>query len=113
MNWYLAIRHMPEPPAAWAGRLDAHLAWLHTMHDQGTIVMSGPSADLSRGIYVMRAESSSEATRLLGTDPLLESPRATLEVTEWQLHQVLGIGAFSLPPRGGPEDPAPGGTAHA
>src|SRR5690349_3918337 len=96
MNWYLAIRHMPEPMASWADRVDTHLAWLHGMHDRGTIIMSGPSADFSRGIYVMRAESTSEATRLLGDDPLLQVPGATLEVTEWQLHQVLGIGAFSI-----------------
>ncbi len=96
MNWYLAIRHMQEPATSWSDRLDAHLTWLHGMHDRGTIVMSGPSADLSRGIYVMRAESAAEATRLLGEDPLLQTPGATLEVTEWQLHQILGIGAFSI-----------------
>jgi uncharacterized protein YciI len=95
MNWYLVIRRMSEPPASWAGRLDAHLAWLHAMHDRGTIIMSGPSADLSLGIYVMRAGSAPEATRLASSDPLLQAPGATLEVTEWQLHQVLGIGAFS------------------
>jgi uncharacterized protein YciI len=95
MNWYLAIRRMREPPASWAGRLDAHFAWLQAMHDQGTIIMSGPSADHSLGIYVMRARDTPEATRLASADPLLGSPGATLEVTEWQLHQVLGIGAFS------------------
>lgn len=95
MNWYLAIRHMDGSPASWADRLDAHLAWLHALHNQGTIVMSGPSTDLSLGIYVMRAENALEATRLASSDPLLRAPGATLEVTEWQLHQILGIGAFS------------------
>lgn len=95
MNWYLAIRRMREPPAAWADRLTAHLAWLRAMHDRGVVVMSGPSADLSLGIYVMRAENAAEANRLASGDPLLQSQGATIELTEWRLHQVLGIGGFS------------------
>ncbi|HEX6521272.1 MAG TPA: YciI family protein [Streptosporangiaceae bacterium] len=96
MNWYVAIRRMREPPASFASRLDAHLTWLKAMHEQGTIIMSGPSTDLSLGIYVMRARNTAEAGRLASADPLLKSPGATLEVTEWQLHQILGVGAFSV-----------------
>jgi uncharacterized protein YciI len=100
MNWYLTIRRMQQPPASWADTLNAHLSWLHTMHNQGTIIMSGPSADLSLGIFVMRAQNAAEATRLASGDPLLRSPGATLEVTEWRLDQILGIGQFSTdPPR--------------
>jgi uncharacterized protein YciI len=95
MNWYLVIRRMGEPPASWASLIDAHLAWLHAMHDQGVIVMSGPSTDLSLGIYVMRAKDAAEATRLAGADPLLRTAGSALELIEWQLHQILGIGAFS------------------
>lgn len=60
MNWYLGIRGMPEPAAAWIDGIDTHLAWLHGMHDRGSIVMSG------------------------------------LEVIEWQLHQIVGIGAATM-----------------
>jgi uncharacterized protein YciI len=97
MNWYVAIRHMREPAATWTDRIDTHLAWLHGMHDRGSIVMSGPSTDGSLGIYVMRAGDSGEAISLASGDPLLRSPGATLEVIEWQLHQIVGIGAFRVP----------------
>lgn len=95
MNWYLVIRRMTEPPAAWRDLLPAHLAWLKAMHDKGTIIMSGPGGtDLSLGIYIMRAPDAPEATRVVQADPLLQSPGATVEVIEWQLHQIMGIGPF-------------------
>lgn len=95
MNWYLVIRRMDEPPPSWASLVGAHLVWLHAMHDQGVIVMSGPSTDLSLGIYVMRAKDATEATQLASADPLLQTAGSAVELIEWQLHQVLGIGAFS------------------
>jgi len=100
MNWYLAIRRMAEPRAAWHDLLPAHFAWLKDEHDTGTIIMSGPgsvsgrSTEPSLGIYVMRAPSSAEATRVVQADPLLQSPGATVEVMEWQVHQIMGVGAF-------------------
>ena len=94
MNWYLAIRRMTEPPASWKDLLPAHLEWLKAMHDQSSIIMSGPGTDPSLGIYVMRAPDVAEARRIVNADPLLQSPGATVEVTEWQLHQIMGTGPF-------------------
>lgn len=94
MNWYLATRRMTQPPASWRDLLPAHLAWLKDRHDEGTIIMSGPSADASLGIYVMRAPDTQEARRIVNGDPLLRSPGATVEVIGWQLHQIMGIGSF-------------------
>jgi uncharacterized protein YciI len=106
MNWYLAIRRMAEPRASWHDLLPDHFAWLKDNHDTGTIIMSGPGsmsgpdsisrpgAEPSLGIYVMRALSVAEATRIVQADPLLQSPGATVEVIEWQVHQIMGVGAF-------------------
>ena len=94
MNWYLAIRRMQEPPASWKDQLGAHLAWLHAQHDNGTVIMSGPSTDRSLGIYLMRAHDPQEAAQTARSDPLLASPGATVEIIEWQLHQILGVGSF-------------------
>jgi uncharacterized protein YciI len=94
MNWYLAIRRMTEPPASWHDLLAAHLAWLKDMHDAGTIIMSGPGTEPGLGIYIMRAPAIAEATRIVHADPLLQSPGATVEVIEWELHQIMGIGPF-------------------
>jgi uncharacterized protein YciI len=98
MNWYLAIRRMTEPTAAWRDLLPAHFAWLKPMHDEGTIIMSGPSKDGSLGIYVMRATDASAATRAVQADPLLQSPGATVEVIDWQLHQIMASGSSTSQP---------------
>jgi uncharacterized protein len=94
MNWYLAIRRMTQAPPSWRDLLPAHLAWLKDMHDTGTIIMSGPATDPRLGIYIMRAPAIAQATRIVHADPLLQSPGATVEVIEWELHQLMGIGAF-------------------
>jgi uncharacterized protein YciI len=94
MKWYLAIRRMAEPPASWRDLLSAHLAWLKDRHDAGTIIISGPGAEARLGIYIMRAADVAEATRIVNGDPLLQSAGATVEVIEWQIHQIMGIGAF-------------------
>jgi uncharacterized protein YciI len=94
MDWYLAIRRMAEPTASWRDLLPAHLAWLKDRHDEGSIIMSGPGTQPGLGIYIMRASGIAEATRIVHADPLLQSPGATAEVIEWQLHQIMGIGAF-------------------
>lgn len=95
MNWYLAIRRMAEPPQSWRDLIPDHLAWLKARHDEGTIIMSGPSTDSRLGIYIMRVPDTREATEIVNGDPLLRSPGATVEITEWQLHQIMGIGPFS------------------
>lgn len=94
MNWYLATRHMTQPPASWRDLLPDHLSWLKDRHDEGSIFMSGPSADTSMGIYVMRAPDVGTATRIVNGDPLLRSPGATVQVISWQVHQIAGIGPF-------------------
>jgi uncharacterized protein YciI len=94
MNWYLAIRRMTEPPGSWRDLLPAHLAWLKDQHDTGTIVMSGPGTDPSLGIYIMRAPGVAEAAQIVHADPLLQSQGATVDVIEWQVHQIMGIGTF-------------------
>jgi uncharacterized protein len=106
VNWYLAIRRMTEPPASWRDLLPAHLAWLKDMHDTGTIIMSGPGTEPRLGIYIMRAPGSAEATRIVHADPLLQSPGATVEVTEWQLHQIMGIGGFDAGASRGSQPPS-------
>ena len=106
VNWYLAIRRMTEPPASWRDLLPAHLAWLKDMHDTGTIIMSGPGTEPRLGIYIMRAPGSAEATRIVHADPLLQSPGATVEVIEWQLHQIMGIGGFDAGTYRGSQPPS-------
>jgi len=82
MSWYLVIRRMQETPDGWKD------------HEDGSVIMSGPSTDLRLGIYVMRAQDASKARAVALRDPLLRSGGASVEIIEWQLHQVLGVGVF-------------------
>ena len=51
---------------------------------RGTVLISGPSADA-----------------LAATDPLVQDDQTSIEVIEWDVHQILGIGSFD-PPLVGP-----------
>ena len=46
-------------------------------HVRGTVLISGPSADA-----------------LAATDPLAQDDQTSIEVIEWDVHQILGIGSF-------------------
>jgi uncharacterized protein YciI len=96
MRWFLVIRRMTRPASDWRDRLGDHLAWLRAQHERGIILISGPSADLALGIYVMRAPSHQEAADIAADDPLAADGLATVDVIDWQVHQVLGIGPFDL-----------------
>ena len=94
MSWYLVIRRMQETPDGWKDLVEDHLTWMRSLHEDGSVIMSGPSTDLRLGIYVMRAQDASKARAVALRDPLLRSGGASVEIIEWQLHQVLGVGVF-------------------
>jgi uncharacterized protein YciI len=96
MRWFLVLRHMTRPFADWQDRLGQHLEWLHAQHARGAIVISGPSADRRLGLYVMRAPSREEAAATAAQDPLAREDLARIEVIEWDVHQILGAGPFTL-----------------
>jgi hypothetical protein len=53
-------------------------------------------ADHTVGLYVMRVPSSEDAAVIATGDPLAQDGLATVEIIDWQVHQVLGIGPFDL-----------------
>lgn len=95
MSWYLAIRRMNRPFSDWRDRLADHLTWLQAQHERGSILISGPSADLALGLCVMRAASHQDAATIAASDPLAQDGLATVDIIDWQVHQVLGLGSFS------------------
>ena len=61
------------------------------------MLISGPSADCAVGIYVLSAPSREGADALAATDPLAQDDQASIEVIEWDIHQILGIGSLDPP----------------
>jgi hypothetical protein len=46
---------------------------------------------------VLRVPSREDAAALGATDPLAQDDQARVEVIEWDIHQILGIGSFDRP----------------
>jgi len=46
-----------------------HLAYLHTLHENGTVVLAGPVGDGSGAMMVLKAGSEEEAARVIRSDP--------------------------------------------
>jgi uncharacterized protein YciI len=97
VNFYLVLRHHASPIDDDAGLIE-HLAWMRDQHERGSVLISGPSADGTAGVYVLRAPSRKDADALAAADPLAQDDRVRVEVIEWNVHQILGIGSFD-PPR--------------
>ena len=95
MKFYLVLRHHPAPIDDHA-RVVEHLAWMRAQHERGTVLISGPSSDGATGIYVLRVSSHQDAAALAATDPLA-GDGVRLDVIDWDVHQVLGIGSFEPP----------------
>jgi uncharacterized protein YciI len=95
VNFYLVLRHHTAPIEDHA-RVIEHLAWMRGQHERGTVLISGPSPDGATGIYVLRVPSLEDAAALTATDPLV-GDGVRVEVIEWDVHQILGIGSFAPP----------------
>lgn len=96
MIWYLVSRRSEAPLAESQRVLEEHLAWMRGQHERGSVLISGPSSDGTMGLYVVRARSRSDAETIAQSDPLARDGQATIEIIEWHVHQMLGIGPFDV-----------------
>jgi hypothetical protein len=74
--------------------IDDHFAWIKRNHDEGSLLVSGPAADFSCGMLLMKAETREALDSLLASEPGIASGRTLPEVTEWEIHQFMGFGPF-------------------
>lgn len=95
MAWFLAQRRGVKPREEWTVTLDQHLAWMKAQHEAGTIVLSGPTPDRKIGMYLIRAKDHAEAEGIAAGDPYTMGGFTTFDLIEWEIHQILGAGAFS------------------
>jgi uncharacterized protein YciI len=95
--WYLCLRKRKalQPDGPRAVDLDVHLAWMQRQHEAGVILFSGPCVKRGLGIYVIRAASEAEATRIAEDDPFTRDGQCEFELLEWDVRQALGAGPFT------------------
>ena len=93
--WYLVLRQATKTRAEWTVTLDQHLVWMKRQHDTGKILFSGPTTDRKYGIYVIRADSKDEASKIAASDPYTAAGFCSCELLEWEVHQIMGAGNFT------------------
>jgi len=97
---FLVLRHHTGPIDDHADVV-GHLAWMRVQHERGNVLISGPSSDGTIGIYVLHMAPREDAATLAASDPLAQGDRVRIEIIEWNVHQLFGIGSFD-PPRTSP-----------
>jgi uncharacterized protein YciI len=93
--WFLCQRQSRIPREQWTVTLDQHFVWMKRMHEEGKIILSGPSADRKYGMYLIRAGSKEEAEKIAAGDPFTVAGHTRFDLIQWEIHQIMGIGPFS------------------
>ncbi|MDH3498918.1 MAG: YciI family protein [Acidimicrobiia bacterium] len=94
VTYFLCLRYPLRPRDGWSASLQDHLDWMKSMHDAGSVYMSGPARDHSVSIYVIRAGSLRDATAIAAADPFTASGDCRFEIIDWDVHQLAGVGSF-------------------
>jgi len=93
--WYLVLSRPVVPREQMSGSLDDHLSWMKSQHEVSNVLFSGPTADHSMGIYVIRAASREDAQAVADSDPFHALDFRNYEMLDWEVHQIMGAGPFS------------------
>ena len=93
--WYLTFSKPASTREQIIPHLQEHLDWQRNAHDSGGMLYSGPSADFSMGIMLLRAESLDDAKKTMDSEPFHKLGLRTYEIIEWDVHQGMGIGGFT------------------
>jgi len=93
--WYLVLSKPVVPREQMAGSLDDHLSWMKSQHEASNVLFSGPTADHSMGIYVIRASSMEDAQAVADSDPFHDRSFRNYDLLDWEVHQIMGAGPFS------------------
>jgi uncharacterized protein YciI len=94
--WYFCQRRNIRPREQRAASLKEHLLWMKQQHDEGNIVLSGPSPDHSLGMYLIRAGSRDAAERIAASDPFTAAGDCAYELFDWQINEIMGVGFRNL-----------------
>ncbi len=87
-----------KDPEALKAVLPDHLAYQHTLEENGTLVLAGPQSDdtgdqmQGRGLIVYRAASMDDARALAEADPMHATGTRRFELRKWLVNE----GSLSL-----------------
>lgn len=90
-GWFLTLHRWAVDRHEAMPLLAEHRAWVLKQHRAGNITISGPSADRSLGIMVVRARDAPAASQLLSEEPWLGRGMRTVEIIPWDVHELLGV----------------------
>lgn len=93
--FFFCKRFNLKPPGQRKATLDTHLAWMQREHEAGRIILSGPSPDLTLGMYLIRAASREEAEAIAASDPYTVEGDSSYELVQWNIRQIMGVGPFT------------------
>jgi hypothetical protein len=65
--------------------LPQHIAYVQQLKQQGVLLLSGPFADRTGGLVIIRANSHDEAEAIVRNDPLVSSGVDRYELREWEI----------------------------
>ncbi len=85
MRYFLYLLRIVVDRAAYEPHLPDHLRYLERLNIEGSLVLSGPFADRSGGMILVRAGSFAEARAMAEADPLVASGVDTYDLREWRL----------------------------
>jgi uncharacterized protein YciI len=95
--WYLTLhRWVGNREEALKSSLGDHLAWMREQQFAGKVLIVGPSRDGDLGIIVFGHMSKADLDALCSQEPFVARGYREYEVIAWDVHQLLGIGAFDL-----------------
>ena len=108
--WFICLRRSILPREQWTVSVDEHLGWMKQMHEAGSIIISGPGKGpdgTPYGICLIRAASRPEAEAIAAGDPFTVAGHCAFDLIEWEVHQIMGAGGFSMAAMQGLREPGP------
>jgi uncharacterized protein YciI len=75
---------------------EEHFQWIREQHQSGHVLISGPAADGSCGMILVRAPSREDAERIVASEPMVAAGHSQPEIIEWDVHQFMGFGPFTV-----------------
>jgi uncharacterized protein YciI len=77
--------------------LDAHIAYVKSLSDDGTVLMAGPFSDDDAGLTILQADGLAEARLIIDEDPDVRDDVLRAQVRSWRPLRLDGPG-FEEPP---------------